>query len=93
MENNLEHLDEDSHFKIRGKIQSEMIRDYFGAKDEKDISNEQAYRWLKPNAAIFDKTFTKVIEEYPSFWDDAEHDFDQATELIRQEFIKQENQT
>ena len=69
-----------------------MIRDYFGLKEVKDISNEQAYVWLKANAATFDKSFALVVEEYPSFWDDAENNLDGALEIVKHRFIDQEKE-
>lgn len=90
MENNLEHLTEDRHFKIREKMQVELIRDFFGLNDPDSISNEQAYDWIKTHSKTFDVAFSKVADEYPSFWDDAERDLKSAAQLIKQKIAEEE---
>lgn len=97
MNNHLEHITEDHHFEIRQKIQAALIVDFYRPdSDPKNVSNEvvrneEAYSWLKTNASIFDSAFNNVIEEYPSFFDDADKDFAGAVDLVKQKFIEEEN--
>ena len=86
---NLEHLTEDRHFQIRETIQSELIRAFYGIKTAAAVTNEQAYTWIRANAADFDAAFKKVVDEHPSFWDDAQHDPASATHLV-EEYMKSE---
>lgn len=88
---NIEHPTEDRHFKIRGEIQTDLIRDFYGLDDPGKVSNEQAYAWIKSRAKIFDIIFSNIINEYPSFWDDAEQNFEGAVELVKQRFIEEES--
>lgn len=90
MENPIEDLSEREHrFGIRQKIQSRIICDYYGVRDNSDVSNEQASSWIKSNSASFSESFIKTTEEYPSFWDDADRDFDGAVELVKQKLSEQ----
>ncbi len=86
---NLEHLTEDHHFKIRETIQSELIRAFYGIKTAATVTNEQAYTWIRANAADFDAAFKKVVDGHPSFWDDAQHDLTTAVQLV-EEYMKLE---
>jgi hypothetical protein len=88
--NPLEHLHEDQHFKIRQMVQAALIRDYFGVEEGIEVSNEMMFGWIKPNAALFEKVFADVTQSHPSFFEDAERDFAGALELVKQEFIAQE---
>lgn len=84
-----ERRDEDRHFEIRQKIQAEIISDYFGLKNARDVNNEQADGWIRSNAADFGKAFATVVEEHPSFWHDVEHDFAGAVNLVEQKMTAQ----
>ena len=91
MENNLEHLTEDRHFEIREKIQAYLIRNYYKLNDVEEVSNEQAYAWIKSQSKNFDNAFLNTVSEHPSFWNDAEKDFESAVDLVEQKMTKEEN--
>ncbi len=82
MKDSLEHFTTDHHFEIRERIQTELIRQFYGLKNGEEVTNAQAYDWIRKNAADFDTAFKKVVEAHPSFWDDAEKDFDTGVLLV-----------
>ena len=82
MKDSLEQFTEDHHFEIRERIQTQLICQFYGLKNKDEITNTQAYDWIRQNAADFDTAFKKVVEVHPSFWDDAEKDFDSGALLV-----------
>ena len=91
MENDLERSVENHHFEIREKIQSELIRDFYGYNTQEEITTENAFKWISARSEIFRLAFDKIVAEYPSFFEDADKDFETALELVKQKVIEEEN--
>lgn len=86
MKDSLEQFTADHHFEIRERIQTELICQFYGLKNKDEVTNEQAYAWIRQNASDFDAAFKKVVEAHPSFWDDAEKDFATGVLLVEKFF-------
>lgn len=91
MENKFEHLTENRHFEMRIKIENRINEMFKEAELLQNRSSEQSSVWESWQAQIFENVFSIITDEYPSFWKDAEENFEGAVELVKEKITEEEN--